>query len=71
MNKKIIKLREKLEENKNKINELQGKNRELTAQLRELENTDIIGLVRERGWTLEQFMALMDSTPVQDEEEEV
>ena len=43
MNPKIMKLRGELEKNKGKISDLQGRNRELDKQIRELEDTDIIG----------------------------
>ena len=45
-------------ENKGKISDLQGRNRELEKQIRELEDTDIIGMVRENGMTMEQFAEL-------------
>ena len=59
LNPKIIKLREEHDKNKAKITELQARNRELEKQIRELENTDIIGLVRAQGLSLEDFAALM------------
>ena len=46
------------EKNKGKISDLQGRNRELEKQIRELEDTDIIGMVRENGMTMEQFAEL-------------
>ena len=58
MNQKIMKLRTELEKNKGKISDLQGRNRELEKQIRELEDTDIIGMVRENGMTMEQFAEL-------------
>ena len=58
MNPKIMKLRGELEKNKSKISDLQGRNRELEKQIRELEDTDILGLVRENGMTMEQFAEL-------------
>lgn len=66
MNPKIMKLRGELEKNKSKISDLQGRNRELEKQIRELEDTDIIGMVRENGMTMEQFAELfrrMQATP--------
>ena len=51
MNPKIMKLRGELEKNKCKISDLQGRNRELEKQIREWEDTDIIGMVRENGMT--------------------
>ena len=61
LNPRIIKLREEHDKNKAKISELQARNRELEKQIRELENTDIVGLVRAQGFTLEDFAALMRS----------
>ena len=58
MNPKIMKLRGELEKNKSKISDLQGRNRELEKQIRELEDTDIIGMVRENGMTMEQLAEL-------------
>ena len=58
MNPKIMKLRTEREKNKGKISDLQGRNRELEKQIRELEDTDIIGMVRENGMTMEQFAEL-------------
>ena len=58
MNPKITKLRTELEKNNGKIATLQAKNKELEKQIRELENLDIIGMVREQGMTMEQFAKL-------------
>lgn len=58
MNPKINKLRSELEKNNGKIAALQAKNKELEKQIRELENLDIIGMVREQGMTMEQFAEL-------------
>ena len=62
MNPKILKLREEHQKNKAKITELSARNRELERRIRELENTDIIGLVRAKGMSLEEFSALMHGT---------
>ena len=51
MNPKINKLRAELEKNNGKIAVLQAKNKDLEKQIRELENTDIIGMVREHEIT--------------------
>ena len=64
MNPIITRLREELAKNKEKIAALQGRNRELEKQIRELENIDIIGMVRARGLTLEQFTELFREKPV-------
>ncbi len=58
MNPKIKKLRAELDKNNGKIATLQAKNKELEKQIRELENTDIIGMVREQGMTMEEFAVL-------------
>lgn len=75
MNPKITKLRTEFEKNKRKISELQGRNRELEKQIRELEDTDIIGMVRENGMTMEQFAELFRRmqgapAPITSEQEE-
>lgn len=59
MNPRITRLREELAKNKEKIAALQARNRELEKTIRELENTDIIGMVRAHGMTLEQFAELL------------
>ena len=58
MNPKINKLRTELEKNNGKSAALQAKNKELEKQIRELENLDIVGMVREQGMTMEQFADL-------------
>ena len=55
MNPKIPKIREEISRNRKKISALQAQNRDLEKHLRELENLDIVGLVRSQGLTLEQF----------------
>ena len=73
MNAKITRLRDEHEKNKAKISELQARNRDLEKQIRELENTDIVGLVRAQGFTPEQLAELLQSrkspAPVGREEE--
>ena len=77
MNPKIIKLREEHAKNKAKITDLSTRNREIEKQLRGLENTEIIGLVRAQGMSLEDFFALMQARnpivaaiPITNEQEE-
>jgi hypothetical protein len=77
MNPKIIKLREEHAKNKAKITDLSTRNREIEKQLRGLENTEIIGLVRAQGMSLEDFFALMQAQnpiaaaiPITNEQEE-
>ena len=62
MNPKILKLRAERNKHKAKIAELKERVRDLDKQIMELENTDIIGMVRERGFTLEQFAAILAGT---------
>lgn len=62
MNPKIQKLRDERAKHKSKISALQERVRDLDKQIRELENIEIIGLVRERGLSLEQFAALLAGT---------
>ena len=58
MNPKISRLRAEREKNNGKIAALQTRNREIDSHIMELENTDIIGMVRENGMTMEQFAEL-------------
>lgn len=59
MNPKIRKIDEETAKNNAKIAKLQERNRELAQQRTELENTDIIGLVRSMGLTPDQLAALI------------
>ena len=63
MNPKIPKIREEISRNRKKIAALQAQNRDMEKHLRELENLDIVGLVRSQGLTLEQFAELFASKP--------
>lgn len=58
MNPKISKLRAELEKNTAKIDSLRERNREIEKQVLEMENTDIIGMVRESGMSIEEFAVL-------------
>ena len=64
MNPKIPKIREEISRNRKKIAALQAQNRDLEKHLRELENLDIVGMVRSQGLTLEQFAELFGPKPV-------
>lgn len=61
MNPKINKLKAEKEKNLRKIAEMTERNDEIDAQVMELENTDIIGIVRENGVTPEQLAELIQS----------
>ena len=56
---KIVKLKTEREKNRDKISELQARNKELDGEITELENTDIVGLVRELGLTPESLGQLL------------
>ncbi|MCH3973247.1 MAG: DUF4315 family protein [Oscillospiraceae bacterium] len=56
---KIVKLKTEREKNRDKISELQARNKELDGEITELENTDIVGMVRELGLTPESLGQLL------------
>ena len=55
MNPKIIKLKAERAKNDEKIAALQSRNQELDESIVELENTDIIGLARATGMSMEEL----------------
>ena len=55
MNPKISRLRAEREKNNGKIAALRSRNRELDESIVELENTDIIGLARATGMSMEEL----------------
>ena len=59
MNPKIKKIDSEYEKNAAKVTELQARQRELEKQRLELENLDIIGIVRNMGLTPDQLAALV------------
>lgn len=70
MNPRISKLRGELEKNTEKISKLQVRNAELKQQIQELENLDIVDMVRACGMTPENLAALlqkMQSIPNKEE----
>ncbi|MDE7244384.1 MAG: DUF4315 family protein [Oscillospiraceae bacterium] len=62
MNPKIRKIDTEYEKNAAKIIKLQERQKELEAERLELENMDIIGIVRSMGLTPEQLAALIQSS---------
>lgn len=62
MNPKIKKINKEYAKNAEKIAELQARQTELEQQRTELENLDIIGLVRNIGLSPDQLAALLRST---------
>ena len=61
MNPKISKIETELEKARKKISELQDHVRELEQQKTELENTDIVGLVRDAGMRPQELAALIQA----------
>ena len=59
MNTKLDKLRIKRNKNNEKIQSLTKENEKLDKQILELENTDIIGLVRSMNLTPEQLLQIL------------
>ena len=56
MNPKVIKLKEEREKNCSKIASLQARNKKIDADILSIENTDIIGMVREYGFSPDELM---------------
>ena len=71
MNPRFKKIDAEYEKNAVKISVLQDRQKELEKQRRELENLDIVGLVRSMGMTAEELSALMkasrENRPVSDQ----
>ena len=59
MNPKIQKLRTELAKNQEKIDKLEARNGELRQQIRELEDLDIVGMVRAHGLSMEEFAKML------------
>ena len=64
MRNKIHKLRTERSKNEEKITALRARNSELDKQITELENLDIVGMVRSLGMTPEQLAALLNETGI-------
>lgn len=59
MNPKIDKLKAEKEKNLRRIDALNARDEEIDAKITELENTDIVGIVRENGITPEALAELL------------
>ena len=59
MNPKVVKLKEEREKNCSKIVSLQARNKKIDADILSIENTDIIGMVREYGFSPDELMELI------------
>ena len=69
MNPKITKLKEEFEKNNRKMSNLQARNKKISAAITEMENTDIIGMVREFSLSPDELMELlcaMKKAPIPD-----
>ena len=62
MNPKVVKLREEREKNVAKIASLQARNKKIAADIISIENTDIIGMVREVGLTPDMLFELIKAS---------
>lgn len=62
MNPKIKKINTEYEKNAAKISELQARQKELSKERTELENLDIIGIVRSLGVTPDELAALIQAS---------
>ena len=60
MNPLIDKKKAELEKLRKKIPELMERCKSLEKQIRDLENTEIVGLIRAEGYTIEQLAAMLD-----------
>lgn len=62
MNPKVVKLREEREKNVAKIASLQARNKKIDADIISIENTDIIGMVREYGLSPDMLFELIKAS---------
>lgn len=62
MNERIVKLRADYAKNEDKIAALQSRNKKLAEKIRQLENTEIIGAVRNSGLTIDELLSLLGKT---------
>ena len=74
MNPKVVKLKEELEKNSEKIVKLQARNKTIKTTIIEIENTDIIGMVRAFDLSPDQLMELLcelKKTPVPEDADDM
>ena len=67
MNPRVEKLREEREKNVAKIERLTARNKVIDETVKNLENTDIVGIVREQGLTpdmLAELLASLKASPL-------
>ena len=63
MNPRLEKLRQEREKLAEKLTSLTARLKALDEQILKLENTDIVGIVRENGLTIEQLVAMLEKRP--------
>ena len=59
MNPKVVKLKDEREKNNEKIASLQARNKKIDVMITEIENTDIVGMVRDFELSPDQLMELL------------
>ena len=67
MNPKVVKLKDERAKNCEKIASLQARNKKIDADILSIENTDIIGMVRDVGLSpdmLAEFLEALKKNPV-------
>lgn len=62
MNARIVRLKEEYEKNAEKIVSLQAKNKKLAEKIKELENIEILGIVKASGLSIDELMSLLGKT---------
>lgn len=62
MNARIKRLKEEYERNAEKIVSLQAKNKKLAEKIKELENIEILGIVKASGLSIDELMSLLGNT---------
>ncbi|MCD8180742.1 MAG: DUF4315 family protein [Firmicutes bacterium] len=59
MNERIKRLKEDYERTESKIASLQEKNKKLAEKIRQLENAEIVGAVRDSGCSIDELLSLL------------
>lgn len=62
MNARIKRLKEEYERNAEKIVSLQAKNKKLAEKIKELENIEILGIVKASGLSIDELISLLGNT---------
>lgn len=62
MNARIERLKEDYERNAEKILSLQNKNKQLAEKIKQLENLEILGIVKASGLSIDELLSLLGKT---------